>query len=204
MLPFVNESGNAEVEYLSDGMTESLINSLSQLPKLSVKARSSVFRYKGKEVEPQTIAAELSVQAILNGRVVQRGDDLALYLSLVDARNGNQLWGEQYNRKMTDLVVLQTEIARDVSQKLRARLSGADERKIAKNYTENVEAYQLYLKGRYYVAKLRPADRQKGISYLQQAIAIDPNYALAYVGLANAYRAFAISGDTPSSVVHHK
>jgi serine/threonine protein kinase/tetratricopeptide (TPR) repeat protein len=204
VLPFVNESGNAEVEYLSDGITESLINSLSQLPKLSVKARSSVFRYKGKEVDPQQVAKELSVQAILNGRVVQRGEDLALYLSLVDARNGNQIWGEQYNRKLTDLVALQSEIARDVSSKLRARLSGADERKLAKNYTENVEAYQLYLKGRYYLARLRPGETQKGILYLQQAIAIDPNYALAYVGLANAYRALALSGDVPPGEVFPK
>ena len=162
VLPFVNASGNADVEYLSDGMTESLINSLSQLPHLSVKARSSVFRYKGKEVEPQQVAAELSVQAILNGRVVQRGDDLTLYLSLVDAHNGNQIWGEQYNRKLTDLVVLQSEIARDVSQKLRARLSGADEQKLTKNYTANTEAYQLYLKGRYHLHKLTPPEIQRG------------------------------------------
>jgi eukaryotic-like serine/threonine-protein kinase len=150
VLPFVNASGNADVEYLSDGITESLINSLSQLPHLSVKARSSVFRYKGKEVEPQQVAADLSVQAILNGRVVQRGDDLTLYLSLVDARTGNQLWGAQYNRKLTDLVTLQNEMARDVSQKLRVRLSGADEQKLAKNYTQNTEAHQAYLRGLYY------------------------------------------------------
>jgi eukaryotic-like serine/threonine-protein kinase len=204
VMPFVNESGNSEVEYLSDGMTESLINSLSQLPHLSVKARGSVFRYKGKEVEPQKVASELSVQAIVNGRVVQRGDDLTIYLSLVDARTGNALWGEQYNRKQKDLVSLQSEISRDVSQKLRARLSGADERKVAKNYTENVEANKLYLKGRYYVARVGPGDIQKGISYLQEAIAIDPNYALAYVGLANAYRAFALFGERPSSEVFPK
>jgi len=199
VLPFVNESGSGDVEYLSDGMTESLINSLSQLPHLSVKARSSVFRYKGKEVEPQRVAAELSVQAILNGRVVQRGDDLTLYLSLVDAHNGNQLWGEQYNRKLADLVALQNEIARDVSQKLRARLSGADEQKLAKNYTSNVEAYQLYLKGRYHALKLTPPETQTGISYFQQAIAIDPSYALAYVGLADAYRSLPIAGEMPST-----
>jgi serine/threonine protein kinase/Tfp pilus assembly protein PilF len=204
VMPFVNETGNSEVEYLSDGMTESLINSLSQLPHLSVKARGSVFRYKGKEVEPQIVASELAVQALVNGRVVQRGDDLTLYLSLVDTRNGNQLWGEQYNRKLTDLVSLQSEIARDVSQKLRARLSGADERNVAKNYTVNVEANQLYLKGRYYLARAGPGDTQKGISYLQEAIAIDPNYALAYVGLANAYRAFALFGERPSNEVFPK
>jgi TolB-like protein len=133
VLPFVNESGNAEMEYLSDGMTESLINSLSQLPKLNVKARSSVFRYKGKQIEPQQIGNELNVQAVLNGRVVQRSQDLILYLSLVDARNGNQIWGEQYNRKQADLLQLQTEIARDVSSKLRTKLSGADEQRLARN-----------------------------------------------------------------------
>jgi eukaryotic-like serine/threonine-protein kinase len=196
VLPFVNESGNADVEYLSDGMSESLINSLSQLPKLLVKARSSVFRYKGKEVESQQVASELSVQAILNGRFVLRGDDLALYLSLVDGRKGNQIWGEQYNRKLKDLVALQSEIALDVSQKLRARLSGADERKLAKTYTANAEAYQLYLKGRYHVLKLTPPEVQTGISYFKQAIDIDPSYALAYVGLADAYRSVLV-GDTP-------
>ena len=204
VMPFTNDSGNGEVEYLSDGMTETLINSLSQLPNLSVKARSSVFRYKGKEVDPQKVAAELSVQAILTGRVVQRGDDLTLYLSLVDARNGNQIWGEQYNRKLKDLVVLQQEIARDVSSKLRLKLSGPEVQKLAKNYTENVEAYQLYLKGRYHVFKLTPPEIQTGISYFQQAIQNDPSYALAYVGLANGYRALVLSADLPSTEVFPK
>jgi serine/threonine protein kinase/Tfp pilus assembly protein PilF len=199
VLPFVNASGNNDVEYLSDGMSESLINSLSQLPNLSVKARSSVFRYKGKEVEPQQVAAELSVHAILNGRLVQRGDDLALYLSLVDARNGNQLWGEQYNRKLTDLVALQDEITRDVSRKLRARLSGTDEQNLAKNYTANTEAYQLYLKGRFHFLKNTGSEIQTGISYFQQAIEIDPSYALAYAGLADAYRAMALGGEMRST-----
>ncbi len=187
VMPFVNESGNSDVEYLSDGMTESLINSLSQLPALNVKARSSVFRYKGKEVEPQRVAAELSVQAILNGRLVQHGDDFALYLSLVDARNGNQLWGEQYKGKLSDLVSVQSEITRDVSQKLRARLSGADEQKLAKNYTENAEAYQLYLKGRFYWNKRTAQGLRKAIEYFQQAVTLDPSYALAYTGLSDAY-----------------
>ncbi len=187
VLPFVNESSNPDVEYLSDGMTESLINSLSQLPNLLVKARSSVFRYKGKEVEPQQVGSELNVQAILSGRVVQRGDDLTLYLSLVDGRNGNQLWGEQYNRKLTNLVTLQNEIARDVANKLRTRLSGADEQRLAKNYTENVEAYQLYLKGRFYWNKRTPEALKRAVEYFNQAIALDPSYALAYAGLADAY-----------------
>jgi serine/threonine protein kinase len=187
VLPFQNEAGNPDVEYLSDGMTESLINSLSQLPKLNVKARSSVFRYKGKEFEPQQVGSELNVQAILNGRVVQRGDDLTLYLSLVDGRSGNQLWGEQYNRKLTNLVTLQNEIARDVANKLRTRLSGADELKLAKKYTENVEAYRLYLEGRFYWNKRTPEALKRAVDYFNQAIALDPSYALAYAGLADAY-----------------
>jgi serine/threonine protein kinase len=197
VLPFVNASGNADVEYLSDGITESLIDSLSQLPHLSVKARSSVFRYKGKEVEPQQVAAELSVQAILNGRVVQRGDDLTLYLSLVDARTGNQLWGTQYNRKLTDLVALQNEMARDVSQRLRARLSGADEQKLAKNYTQNTEAYQAYLKGLYYWNKGPVPGYEKSRDYFQQAIDLDPSYALAHSGLALYYSYAAANGLLP-------
>ncbi|CAN5820413.1 serine/threonine-protein kinase [soil metagenome] len=199
VLPFVNESGNAEVEYLSDGMTESLINSLSRLPKLSVKARGSVFRYKGREIEPRQVARELSVQTLLTGRVVQRGEDLTLYLSLVDARNDNQLWGEQYNRKLANLVALQSEIARDVSPHLRARLSGADERKLASNYTENSEAYQLYLRGRYHLLKHTGSEIQTGVSYFRRAIEVDPSYALAYVGLADAYRVLALAGKTPAT-----
>ncbi|HEX8635707.1 MAG TPA: protein kinase [Pyrinomonadaceae bacterium] len=195
VLPFINESGNSEVEHLSDGMTETLINSISQLPLLSVKARSSVFRYKGKEMKPETIASELSVQSLLTGRFVQRGNDLTLYLALVDGRNGNQLWGEQYHRKLADLVILQSEIARDVSQKLRARLSRADEQKVVRNYTDNAEAYQLYLKGRYHVFKITPPEVYKGIVYLQEAIRLDPNYALAYVGLSQAYRSLTLGGE---------
>jgi len=197
VLPFVNESGNSEVEYLSDGMTESLINSLSQLPKLSVKARSSVFRYKGKAVEPQQVAAELSVQAILNGRLIQRGDDLALYLSLVDARNGNQLWGELYNRKLTDLVALQSEIARDVSEKLRLRLTTTEQQQLGKKGTENTEAYKLYLKGRYHWNIFLGPGYEKSIDYFRQAIDVDPTYALAYTGLADYYGFSATVGYLP-------
>jgi eukaryotic-like serine/threonine-protein kinase len=201
VMPFANDSGNKDVEYLSDGMTESLINSLSQLPHLSVKARSSVFRYKDREVEPQQVASELSVQAILNGRVVQRGDNLTVYLSLVDGRNGNQIWGDQYERKITELVTLQNTIARDVSQKLQARLSGADQQKLAKTFTANPEAYKLYLQGRYHILKLTLAEVQTSISYFQQAIAIDPSYALAYVGLADAYRSSLVGDMAPTEVL---
>ncbi|MDQ3749939.1 MAG: tetratricopeptide repeat protein, partial [Acidobacteriota bacterium] len=201
VLPFVNESNNSEVEYLSDGMTETLINNLSQLPKLSVKARSSVFHYKGKTVNSQTVGTELTVQAILNGRVVQRGENLLLSLELVDAQTGNQIWGEQYNRKLTDLVSLQTEIARDVSNKLRVRLSGADEQRLAKNYTENAEANQLYLRGRYHWNRRTVKDIKKSIEYFQQAVMLDPNYTLAYTGLADAYSVLPTYGGAPSREV---
>jgi TolB-like protein/Flp pilus assembly protein TadD len=197
VMPFVNESGNAETEYLSDGMTESLIGSLSQLPKLSVKARSSVFRYKGKESDLRKIAEELGVQAILTGRVTQRGQDLTLYLSLVDAATENNLWSKQYNRNLSNLIALQNEIARDVSNNLKTKLSGADEQKLTKNYTDNAEAYQLYLKGRFQTLKISPPEILKGVSYLQEAIRIDPDYALAHVGLADAYRSMALGGEQP-------
>jgi serine/threonine protein kinase/Tfp pilus assembly protein PilF len=186
VMPFVNDSGNADVEYLSDGMTETLINSLSQIPNLSVKARSSVFRYNGKEIDPKKIAAELNVQAILTGRVVQRGNQLTLNLELIDAQTENILWGNRYERKSSELVALQSEIARDVSNKLKTKLSGADAAKVEKNYTANTEAYQLFLKGRFYGSKRTAKDAQKSIEYFQQAAAIDPNYALAYAGLAES------------------
>ncbi len=187
VMPFVNESGNADVEYLSDGMTETLISSLSQLPNLNVKARSSVFRYKGKETTPQTIGKDLNVQALLNGRVVQRGDQLTLSLELIDAETENVIWSERYDRKQADLVSLQTEIARDVSSKLRIKLSGADTQKLSKTYTTNPEAYKLYLQGRFYWNKREEKEFRTAVEYFNQAVALDPNYALAYAGLADGY-----------------
>jgi len=187
VMPFINESGNAEVDYLSDGMTETLISQLSQLTNLNVKARSSVFRYKGKETNAQTLGKELNVQAILNGRFAQRGDQLTLTLELVEAQTENVIWSEQYNRPQADLVKLQTDIARDVSNKLRMKLSGADTQKLAKTYTNNPEAYRLYLQGRFYWAKREQKDLKTAIDYFNQAIAQDANYALAYAGLADSY-----------------
>jgi len=187
VMPFVNESGNVDVEYLSDGMAETLISSLSYLPNLSVKARSSVFRYKGKEINPQQVGKELNVQAVLLGRVIQRGNQLTLRLELVDAQTENVIWSEQYNREQTDLVALQSEIAREVSQKLRIRLSGAEEQRVAKTYTANPEAYQLYLQGLYHWHKRTPEDIRKSIALFQQATEKDPSYAQAYAGLALAY-----------------
>lgn len=187
VMPFVNDSGNADVEYLSDGMTETLITSLSQLPKLNVKPRSSVFRYKGKETTTQTIAKELNVEAILNGRVAQRGQDVSLFVELIDVDLDKVVWSRQYNRKQNDLVALQTDIARDVSSRLKTKLSGEDEAKVTKTYTSNPEAYRLYLQGSYYRAKYTEEGHKKAIEYLNKAIEKDPNYALAYADIAASY-----------------
>ena len=199
VLPFVNESGHQEIEYLSDGMTETLINSLSQLPNLNVKARSSVFRYKGKEANPRTIGKELNVQAILNGRVVQRGEQLTLSLELIDAETENILWSEQYNRKQSDIVTLQSEIARDVSSKVKAKLSGAEETKVTKSATSDPEAYQAYLKGRYYWNRRTAENLKKAIEQFKTATDRDPNYALAFAGLADCYVVLHEYAGTPTS-----
>ena len=199
VMPFVNESGNADVEYLSDGMTETLISSLSQLPNLNVKPRSSVFRYKGKEKNSQTIGKELNVQAILNGRVVQRGLDLSLFVELIDVALDKVVWSQQYNRKQTDLITLQSEIARDVSSKLKAKLSGDDVAKVEKNYTANAEAYQLYLKGKFYWNKRTGEALKQAAEFYRQAIEKDPNYALAYSGLAETYVLFSSYDVAPAN-----
>jgi TolB-like protein/Tfp pilus assembly protein PilF len=187
VMPFINEGGNPDVEYLSDGMTETLIGTLSRLPNLSVRPRSSVFRYKSTDTNIQTIGKELGVNAVLSGRVTQRGDQLTLSLELIDVAHNRVIWSEQYNRKQDDIVSLQTEIARDVSTKLKTRLSGAEEQSLAKTSTVNPEAYQLYLKGRYYWNKRTAENIRKAMAQFQQAADIDPNYALAYSGLADCY-----------------
>ena len=154
------------------------------LPNLNVKPRSSVFRYKGKETNPQTIGKELNVQAILNGRVVQRGQDISLFVELKDISLDKVIWSQQYNRKQSDLVTLQSDIARDVSSNLKTKLSGADEARVTNVYTTNSEAYQLYLKGNYYTSKFSKEGFRKGEVFFEQAIQLDPNYALAYNGIA--------------------
>jgi serine/threonine protein kinase/pimeloyl-ACP methyl ester carboxylesterase/tetratricopeptide (TPR) repeat protein len=199
VMPFINASGNNDVEYLSDGMTESLITSLSQLPKVSVKARSSVFRYKGKETSPEQIGKDLSVQAIVNGRVAQRGNDLTLHIELVDVNTETALWSGDYNRSMTNLVALQSEIARDVSQKLQARLSNTDEQRVTKTYTANADAYQFYLKGRFYWNKRNAENLNEAIQQFKAATDKDPNYALAYVGLADSYALMEFYAGTRSA-----
>jgi serine/threonine protein kinase/Flp pilus assembly protein TadD len=191
VMPFENESGNQDVEYLSDGMTETLIKSLANLPNLNVKPRSLVFRYKGKNTDLKTISKELNVQAILNGRVSQRADQLTLTLELVDTEKESVIWSEQYQRKISDLVALQSEIARDVSSKLKSKLSGAEETRITQAATRDPEAYQAYLKGRYYWNRRTSENIKKAIEQFKFATDRDPNYALAFVGLADCYAVLA-------------
>jgi serine/threonine-protein kinase len=197
VLPFVNDSADPDTEYLSDGITESLINSLSQLPNLRMIARTSAQRYKGRDVDPQTVARELGVQAVLTGRVVRRGDSLSISAELVDARDNSHIWGEQYNRRVSDILVVQQEIAREIAERLRLRLTGEERRRVTRNYTENVEAYQLYLKGRYFWNKRTAEGLKKGISYFNEAVEKDPSYALAYVGLADSYSLLSDYGWLP-------
>ncbi|MEP6743034.1 MAG: protein kinase [bacterium] len=199
VMPFVNEGGSADLEYLSDGMTETLIKSLSNLPNLNVKPRSSVFRYKGKDTDLKTIAKELNVQAILNGRVVQRGDQLTLSLELVDVQKDSVIWTEQYQRKQAELVSLQSEIAKNVLSNLKTILSGAEETKVTKAATSDPDAYQAYLKGRYYWNKRTAENLKKAIEQFKSATDRDPNYALAFVGLADCYAVLNEYAGTPTS-----
>jgi serine/threonine protein kinase/Tfp pilus assembly protein PilF len=188
VLPFVNATNDPNTEYLSDGMTESVIHSLSQLANLRVASRTSAFHYKGKEYDPQRIAQELGVRGIISGRIMQNGESLSINVELVDARQDRELWGEKYNRKVTDVLALQDEIASDISERLKLRLSGAEQKRLAKTSTQNPEAYQLYLKGRYYWNRGQSeGELEKGLAYFQQAVEKDPNYAQAYVGIADSY-----------------
>jgi serine/threonine protein kinase/tetratricopeptide (TPR) repeat protein len=187
VLPFVNLSGDPEMEYLSDGITDTLINSLSQLRKLRVVPRSLTFRYKSREIDPQRVGVELNARAVLTGRVMQRGDTLLVGTELMDVAKLSQLWGAQYNRKMADIFVLQEEIAREITEKLRLQLTGEERKRLTKRATGNKEAYQPYLKGRYWLEKRSPEGFSKAIEYFQQAIAKDSTYALAYSGLADCY-----------------
>jgi serine/threonine protein kinase/tetratricopeptide (TPR) repeat protein len=189
VLPFANASGNPDLEYLSDGITEGVIDRLSGLPNLKVISRTSAFRYKQREIEPQKVARELGVDTLVMGRVIQRGDNLSVSAELVDAREDKQLWGEQYSRKLADITSVQQEIANAVSGNLRGGLTSEDKTRLNKPSTTNAEAYQLYLKGRYHANQATAAELRKGIEYFQQAVEKDPGYALAYAGLADSYSA---------------
>ncbi len=198
VLPFVNESANSETEYLADGITESLTINLSQLSNLKVRPRNSVFRYKGSKIDPQVVGRELNVEAVLMGRVVARGDELTISLELIDVRDNRHLWGDRYQRKFADLLTIEKEIAREVSENLRLQLSSAEQRQLAKGYTVNVEAYRAYLRGRYFWNKRSKEGFEQACEYFNQAIAIDPNYALAYSGLADCHLSKAAYGLSPS------
>ncbi len=187
ILPFANEGANPDAEYLSDGIAESIINSLSQLPKLRVMASSTVFRYKGQEVDPRKAGQDLRVDAVLTGNLFQRGETLIIKAELVRVSDGTQLWGDEYRRKSSDALAVQEDIAKQISEKLRLRLTSDEQKRLTKHYTENAEAYRFYLKGRYYWNKRTPESLNKGIEYFQQAIDNDPSYALAYAGLADSY-----------------
>ncbi|MDH3530776.1 MAG: FlgO family outer membrane protein, partial [Acidobacteriota bacterium] len=202
VMPFVNESGDKDSDYLSDGMTETLINSLSGVPNLKVKARSSVFRFKGKEFDAKKIASELDVQAILTGRVVQRGDELTLNLELVDPKTETTIWGNRYRRNSGELVALQREITRDVLARIKSQLSRNGGDLVATDYTENSEAYNLYLKGRFYWEKRTGKDLEKSLEFFEKAIDADPRFALAYTGLSESYGLLSIYGvSTPKATM---
>jgi non-specific serine/threonine protein kinase len=187
VLPLVNASADSETDYFSDGITESIIASLSQLPGLRVMARSTVFRFKGRDVDSQTVGRELNVRAVVTGRVLQRGDSVVLGLELVDVEDGGQLWSCYYHRKLDEIFSLQETIATEISKNLLLRLTGAQKKRLTKRHTQNTEAYQLYLKGRFHWNRRASESLKKSIEFFEQAIEKDPNYALAYSGLADAY-----------------
>jgi TolB-like protein/predicted Ser/Thr protein kinase len=201
VIPFASVGGNADTDFLSDGLTESLIASLAHVPELKVKSRNSVFRYKGKEVDVQQAGKELTVDALLTGRVVQRGDTIQVSADLTRVQDNTEIWGEHYERKASDIIALQQQIAGDIAEKLRTKLSGAEKQQVTKQGTQSPEAYQLYVKGRYYWNKRTNADIQTAISYFNQAIEKDPGYALAYVGLADSYGVLTSYGGDANDVV---
>jgi serine/threonine-protein kinase len=194
VLPFDNASGDRQMEYLSDGLTESLIVSLSQLPEVRVMARSTVFRFKGSDTEPQQLGRTLGVGAVLTGRVAQRGERLIISAELVDVENGWQLWGAQYRRKLADIFETEEEIAREISGALRLKLTPENEMHLSKRYTKNLDAYHLYLKGRFHWGKRTEKALGQAIEYFLQAIERDPSYARAYAGLAECYVPLAFYG----------
>jgi serine/threonine-protein kinase len=187
VLPFVNPNNDPNVEYLSDGIPESIINSLSQLPNLKVMSRNSVFHYKGKDMDAQAVAKEMNVQAVLTGRITQRGDRLSINVELINAQDNSQIWGQQYNRNLTEVFAVQEEIAKEISEKLRLKLSGTVRQQLAKRPTENLKAFQYYMQGRAYAHRRTREDLLEAIHYCEKAIEEDRNYALAYAGLADAY-----------------
>ena len=198
VMPFVNASGNPDTEYLSDGIAETLINSLSQMPRLRVVPRSKAFRYKGQDIDHRKVGRQLKVRALLTGKVLQRGDTLNVQAELVDVQSDAQLWGERFHRTMTDIFTVEEEIARQISEKLRLELSGRDRERLLKRQTENTAAYHLYLRGRYHWNKRTGEGLSAAIEYFQQAVDLDPGYATAYAGLADGYLVLAFFAPNPA------
>lgn len=190
VLPFLNTIGDPSAEYLADGITESLIGALSRLPSVRVMARSTVFRYKGREVDPQSVGGELKIECVLTGRVGLQGDALTVGAELVDVSTGWRLWGQQYSRKSSAILAVEEEISRDISTELKLRLTGQEKQRLAKRYTDNVEAYWEYLRGRYHWNKMTEEGLRKAIAHFEEAIRQDRRYALAYAGLADCYGLF--------------
>ncbi|HYI12699.1 MAG TPA: protein kinase [Thermoanaerobaculia bacterium] len=197
ILPLANASNDPNTEYLGDGITEGVINRLSQLPKLKVMARSTVFRYKNRDADAQTVGRELRVRAVLTGVVKQIGERLQINVELVDSIDGAQLWGESYDRKLADLMKLPEEISREIADKLRIKLTGAEKKKLRRRPTENSEAYQQYLRGRYHWNKRTEESLKKGIQYYRAAIDADPSFASAYAGLADSFITLATNIPLP-------
>jgi len=187
VLPFAESVGEGKNEYLADGITEGVINNLSQVPGLRVMARSTVFRFKGKDSDPQQAGATLKVDAVVTGHITERGDTLTVQAELVKVADGTQIWGKQFTRKMEDVASLQGEIAQNIASKLRQQLTGEEKQKIAETGTQNQEAYQLYLKGRFHLAQRTPSGLGQAIEDLRQAVALDPSYARAHASLSLAY-----------------
>ena len=194
VLPFDNQNRDPDTDYLSDGIPESIINGLSQLPNLKVMSRNSVFHYKGKHADAQAVAKELKVQAVLTGRMTQRGDGLSISVELINAQDNSQIWGQQYNRKLADVFAMQEEIAKEISEKLRLKLTGAERQQLAKRPTENLKAFQYYMQGRGYINRRTREDLLEAVRYCEKAIEEDSNYALAYAGLADATAALGVRG----------
>jgi eukaryotic-like serine/threonine-protein kinase len=201
VLPFTNGDGDSNTDYLSDGITESLIANLTHVPELKVKSRNSVFRYKGKDVDVQKAGNDLGVSALVSGRVTPHGENVEVSAELTDVRDNTEIWGQHYSGKSTELIVLQQQIAGDIAEKLQSKLSSSEKRLVTKQGTQNPEAYELYLRGRYSWNKRTPADLETAISYFKQAIAKDPGYALAYSGLADTYAVLPNYGGSASENV---
>jgi serine/threonine-protein kinase len=204
VLPFVNEGGDPDTEYLSEGISETLITVLSRVPGLKVKPRDTVFRYQGQGKDAQQVGRELGVRAVLKGRLVQRGDDLSISAELVDASDGNLLWRDQYSRKAADILAIEREISTEISEQLRLRLSGEEQRRLVTEATRNPEAYRLYLQGRYWWNRRTEEALKKSAEYFEQAIEKDPNYAQAWTGLADSFLNLGSSGATPPAEAFHR